>query len=111
MRVTRSHAKYRIILTEKTPRHTRQPRRFKKLSNLRTSAISFRFWRLQWTWFCFLPNDGLIGIDIDHKEDRDPKLAQNIITGLNTYTEYSPSGKGLSPVCFGKYKDIQKATT
>ena len=33
-------------------------------------------------------------IDIDHKEDRDPKLAQKIITGLNTYTEYSPSGKG-----------------
>ena len=26
--------------------------------------------------FIFLPNDGLIGIDIDHKEDRDPQLAQ-----------------------------------
>ena len=54
-----------------------------------------------------MPNDGLIGIDIDHKEDRDPKLAQKIITGLNTYTEYSPSGKGYHLFVLGNTKTFK----
>lgn len=57
--------------------------------------------------FAFLPNDGLIGIDIDHKEDRDPKLAQNIITGLNTYTELSPSGRGYHLFVLGNTKTFK----
>lgn len=57
--------------------------------------------------FAFLPNDGLIGIDIDYKEDRDPKLAQNIITGLNTYTELSPSGKGYHLFVLGSTKTFK----
>lgn len=42
--------------------------------------------------FAFLPDDGLIGIDIDSNADRE--TAQKIIAGLNSYTELSPSGNG-----------------
>ena len=57
--------------------------------------------------FAFLPNDGLIGIDIDHKEDRDPQLAQKIITGLNTYTELSPSSNGYHLFVLGHTKTFK----
>ena len=57
--------------------------------------------------FAFLPNDGLIGIDIDHNEHRDPQLAQKIITGLNTYTELSPSGKGYHLFVLGNTKTFK----
>ena len=107
MRVTRSHAKYRIILTVKTPRHTRQPRRFKNLATYEQAQSALDFGDYSGLGFAFLPNDGLIGIDIDHKEDRDPKLAQNIITGLNTYTEYSPSGKGYHLFVLGSTKTFK----
>lgn len=42
--------------------------------------------------FAFLPNDGLIGIDIDSNADKE--LAAKIIAGCNSYTEVSPSGTG-----------------
>lgn len=57
--------------------------------------------------FAFLPNDGLIGIDIDDKADRDPDLAKKIITGLNSYTELSPSGKGHHIFVLGNTKTFK----
>ena len=89
----KNHAKYRTTLTVKTSRHTRKPRRFGATRNIPTSKNALEFGDYSGLGFAFLPNDGLIGIDIDHKEDRDPQLAQKIITGLNTYTELSPSGR------------------
>ena len=41
------------------------------------------------------------------REDRDPKLAQKIITGLNTYTEYPPSGKGYHLFVLGNTKTFK----
>lgn len=49
--------------------------------------------------FAFLPDDGLIGIDLDHV--RDPEAgtltprALAIVEACNSYTEISPSGTGL----------------
>ena len=38
--------------------------------------------------------DGLCGIDIDHKNIED-SVVQDIINLMDTYTEFSPSGKGF----------------
>lgn len=49
--------------------------------------------------FAFLPGDGLIGIDLDNCIDPDTgsitDRAAGIIKACGTYTEYSPSGKGV----------------
>jgi putative DNA primase/helicase len=48
--------------------------------------------------FAFLPGDGLIGIDIDAAIDDDGQVAErclSIIQACNSYTEYSPSGRGV----------------
>jgi predicted P-loop ATPase len=49
--------------------------------------------------FAFLPGDGLIGIDIDGAIDPDSgeisERAHNIIAACNSWTELSPSGKGV----------------
>lgn len=52
--------------------------------------------------------NGLIGIDIDHCIDDEGNLseqAQEITKAIDSYTEYSPSGKGLHIFCFGKIPD------
>lgn len=49
--------------------------------------------------------NGLIGIDIDHCIDDEGNLsdvAKEITKAIDSYTEYSPSGKGLHIFCFGK---------
>ena len=49
--------------------------------------------------FAFLPDDGLIGIDLDNMVDANTgeisPLAQRIIEACNSYTELSPSGRGF----------------
>lgn len=49
--------------------------------------------------FAFLPGDGLIGIDLDNVIDAGTgeisKVAQDIVNRCASWTEYSPSGKGL----------------
>ncbi|MFZ4625161.1 MAG: VapE domain-containing protein [Rhodoferax sp.] len=56
--------------------------------------------------FAFLPNDGLIGIDIDGAIDASTgevsERLQAIITAVNSYTEYSPSGKGVHIIVQGE---------
>jgi putative DNA primase/helicase len=50
--------------------------------------------------------DGIIGVDIDHC--RDPgtgqltEQARDIISTLDSYTEYSQSGNGVHIICYGK---------
>ena len=83
------------------------PEDLKNLATYEQAQSALDFGNYSGLGFAFLPNDGLIGIDIDHKEDRDPKLAQNIITGLNTYTEYSPSGKGYHLFVLGSTKTFK----
>lgn len=55
--------------------------------------------------FAFLPGDGLIGIDIDGAIDLDTGVVTercaNIIKACNSFTEYSPSGKGVHIIVEG----------
>lgn len=56
--------------------------------------------------FAFLPGDGLIGIDIDGAIDPDTgeisDRAAAIIAACNSYTEYSPSRKGVHIIVHGE---------
>lgn len=56
--------------------------------------------------FAFLPDDGLIGIDLDGMIDPESgeisERCSNIIAACDTYTEFSPSGKGVHIIGFGK---------
>lgn len=56
--------------------------------------------------FAFLPGDGLIGIDIDGAIDADTgevsDRCQKIIDACASYTEYSPSGRGVHIIVEGK---------
>lgn len=56
--------------------------------------------------FAFLPGDGLIGIDLDGMIDVDTGdislRGQNIISASASYTEFSPSGKGVHIICTGE---------
>ncbi len=55
--------------------------------------------------FAFLPDDGLIGIDIDGAIDPDTGIVSercaNIIKACNSFTEYTPSGKGVHIIVLG----------
>ncbi len=55
--------------------------------------------------FAFLPDDGLIGIDIDGAINPETGVVterlQAIITSVASYTEYSPSGKGVHIIVQG----------
>lgn len=56
--------------------------------------------------FAFLPGDGLIGIDLDGVIDPDTgtlqERAAGIIKACASFTEYSPSGKGVHIYCLGE---------
>lgn len=54
--------------------------------------------------FAFLPGDGLVGIDIDGAIDADGVVSdrcQAIIDACASYTELSPSGRGVHIICHG----------
>lgn len=55
--------------------------------------------------FEFLPDSGIMGIDIDHCTDFLGEIlpvAAEIIAAINSYTEYSPSGNGVHIYLYGK---------
>lgn len=56
--------------------------------------------------FAFLPDDGLIGIDLDGMIDPESgeisERCASIISACATYTEYSPSGKGVHIIGTGQ---------
>lgn len=53
--------------------------------------------------FAFLPGDGLVGIDLDGMIDAETgevsERCAKIIEACGSYTEYSPSGKGVHIIC------------
>jgi len=63
--------------------------------------------------FAFLPGDGLIGIDLDGMIDPDSgevsARCANIIEACATYTEYSPSGKGVHIIGLGHIEKSMKS--
>ena len=58
--------------------------------------------------FAFLPGDGLIGIDLDNVIDPETgevqERARGIIEACASFTEFSPSGKGVHIYCLGETK-------
>lgn len=56
--------------------------------------------------FAFLPDDGLIGIDIDGAIDPESgevsELCERIVRDCNSYTELSPSGRGVHIIVEGQ---------
>ena len=58
--------------------------------------------------FAFLPGDGLIGIDLDNVIDPETgevqERAQGIIEACASFTEFSPSGRGVHIYCLGETK-------
>lgn len=65
--------------------------------------------------FCFAPDDGLTGIDLDHVFNPDtgelsPEAAEILERFQGTYAEISPSGTGLRLFCYGKPKRSGKNT-
>ena len=53
--------------------------------------------------FAFLPGDGLIGIDLDIKDDPEKqKRADAILAACGSWAEVSPSGKGLHIIVSGE---------
>lgn len=61
--------------------------------------------------FAFLPGDGLIGVDIDGAIDPDTgevaERCAKIIEACASYTELSPSGKGVHIIVHGEAKSIK----
>lgn len=60
--------------------------------------------------FAFLPGDGLIGIDIDGAIDDDGVVSdrcRSIIEACSSYTELSPSGKGVHIIVQGETKSFK----
>lgn len=61
--------------------------------------------------FAFLPGDGLIGIDLDGMIDLESgEIAERcteIIKACDSYTELSPSGKGVHIICAGETKTFK----
>lgn len=60
--------------------------------------------------FAFLPGDGLIGIDIDGQISDEGEVSDRcmaIIQACSSYTELSPSGKGVHIICAGETKTFR----
>lgn len=61
--------------------------------------------------FAFLPGDGLVGIDIDGAIDADTgevsARCQAIVEACASYTEYSPSGRGVHIIVAGEIKSFK----
>ncbi|TXI76858.1 MAG: hypothetical protein E6Q44_14775, partial [Flavobacteriales bacterium] len=70
---------------------------------------------LEGVGFCFAPDDGLTGIDLDHvfnpeTGELQPEAAEILERFQGTYAEISPSGTGLRLFCYGKPKRSGKNT-
>ncbi len=55
--------------------------------------------------FVFAPGDDFVGVDLDNCMDTDWQLddwAKDVLAHLPSYTEVSPSGKGLKIFCLGR---------
>ena len=76
-------------------------------SHAEAMAACERHPKLAGVGFCFAPDDGLAGIDLDHVIDPDtgelkPEAAEIFERFQDTYIEVSPSRTGLRLFCYGK---------
>ena len=73
-------------------------------SDFNTAVAAVEKYNLDGIGFQF-QDSGYIGIDIDHCINDDgtlSEMAKDVVTTLNSYTEYSPSGTGLHIIMKGK---------
>jgi hypothetical protein len=77
-----------------------------KLTTLDAALVSVQRSKMEGVGFAFLPGDGLIGIDIDGAIDTDSgeisERARSIIEACSSYTEYSPSRRGVHIIVIGE---------
>jgi putative DNA primase/helicase len=61
--------------------------------------------------FAFLPGDGFIGVDVDGAIDPETgemsELCRTVVEGNHSYTELSPSGKGVHVILQGKVETFK----
>lgn len=75
---------------------------------LSLDAVLQRFTRMpemSGVGFAFLDGDGLVGIDLDWKEEPDGQPLEHheaVIAACDSYTEFSPSGKGVHIITEGR---------
>jgi putative DNA primase/helicase len=76
-----------------------------RLVQLETALERLSVGRFDGVGFAFLPGDGLIGIDIDGAIDAETgevaPRCQAIVDACGSYTEYSPSGRGVHIIVAG----------
>jgi putative DNA primase/helicase len=77
------------------------------LVDLATAQAAVEHGAGRWTGvgFAFLPGDGLIGVDLDGMVDAAGVMSArgaSIIEACASYTEWSPSGKGVHIICSGE---------
>jgi hypothetical protein len=76
-----------------------------KLTTLEGALVALGRLKMEGLGFAFLPGDGLIGIDIDGAIDTESgeiaERARSIIDACSSYTEYSPSGRGVHIIVAG----------
>lgn len=76
-----------------------------ELVDLATAREAMVKGRYSGVGMALLPGDGLIGIDLDNMIDAETgeiaKRCGDIIAACNSYTEYSPSGRGVHIICSG----------
>lgn len=77
----------------------------KALSSYQNALNAFEFGNYDGLGLALLPSDNLIAVDIDNNAD--PELTQKIISGLNSYTEISPSGNGYHIWVTGQTKTFK----
>jgi hypothetical protein len=77
-----------------------------RLVTLEDAAAAMAKLRMDGVGFAFLPGDGLIGIDIDGAIDLESgeiaERARSIIEACSSYTEYSPSRRGVHIIVAGE---------
>jgi predicted P-loop ATPase len=82
-----------------------------ELQTLDAACTELRHGRWDGLGFAFLPGDGLIGIDIDGAIDADTgevsERCQAIVEACASYTEYSPSGRGVHVIVQGETKSFK----
>lgn len=74
------------------------------LVDLATAHASMVKGKYSGVGMALLPGDGLIGVDLDGMIDDDGVICERgsgIIAACNSYTEYSPSGRGVHIICSG----------
>ena len=86
------------VATSRGNAQSNNPATWRSFSEACEGAKKYRF-----SGIGFVLGDGWVGVDIDDcYEGEVNELARDIISTLDSYTEYSPSGNGIHVICHGE---------